>query len=81
MKFFEKKTWMTSQQQTKFRREKFNMIHLKSFTKCLVTYKILQNLLARSTTGILTLLTSHYFERSHIMKNLPFLAYIAYIIL
>ena len=42
MKFFDE-TWKTSQQQTKFRHGKFNMIHPKSFKMCLVTYKILQN--------------------------------------
>ena len=43
MKFFEE-TWKTSQQQTNFRHGKFNLKHPKLFKKCLVTYKILQNI-------------------------------------
>ena len=42
IKFFEE-TWKTWQQQTKFRHVKFYMNHPKSFKKCPVTYKILQN--------------------------------------
>ena len=42
MKFFEE-TWKASQQQTKFKHGKFYMNHPKSFKKCSVTYKILQN--------------------------------------
>ena len=38
-----RKTSKTSQQQTKFRHGEINMNHPKSFKKCLVTYKILQN--------------------------------------
>ena len=41
-------TWEISEQQTKFRHGKPNMIHLKSFKNCLVAYKILQNSCARS---------------------------------
>ena len=42
MKFFEEPR-KTSEQQTKFRHVKFHMNHPKSFKKCSVTYKILQN--------------------------------------
>ena len=40
---FTEETWKTSRQQTKFRHGKLSMNHPKSFKKCLVTYKIIQN--------------------------------------
>ena len=42
MKFFDD-IWKTSHWQTEFRHGKFDMNHPKSFRKCSLTYKILQN--------------------------------------
>ena len=64
-------TLKISPQQTNFRLRKFNMNHLKSFKKCLGTYKVLQNFLVFSTRNSWAGITIHLLENYNFFPPTP----------